>query len=34
MFAEAAARGAVEYFWLTFQRNEELEALARESKQA
>jgi hypothetical protein len=33
-FAEAAARGAVEYFWLTFQRNEELEALAREPKQA
>lgn len=25
-FAEIAAREAVEYFWLTFQRNEELEA--------
>jgi hypothetical protein len=31
LFAELAAREAVEYFWLTFQRNEELEARLKQS---
>jgi hypothetical protein len=29
-FAEIAAREAVEYFWLTFKRNEQFEASVRE----